>query len=83
MFKVIVDKFYGDSSCRMTADWREVVSDPTVNAVLITVPDHWHAPIAMAAMRAGMHVYCQKPMTLGVSEGREMVRVARETGVTF
>ena len=82
-FKEIVDKFYGDASCRMTADWREVVSDPAVDAVLITAPDHWHAPIAVAAMRAGKHVYCQKPMTLGVSEGRVMVRVAKETGVTF
>ena len=45
-FKEIVDKFYGDASCRMTADWREVVSDPAVDAVLITAPDHWHAPMA-------------------------------------
>ena len=82
-FKEIVDKFYGDASCRMTADWREVVADPSVDAVAVIAPDHWHAPIAVAAMRAGKHVYCQKPMTLGVSEGRVMVRVAKETGVTF
>ena len=82
-FKGIVDRFYGDTSCRMAADWREVVDDPSIDAVLITAPDHWHAIIAIAAMRAGKHVYCQKPMTLGVSEGREMVRVAKETGVTF
>ena len=82
-FKGIVDRFYGDTSCRMAADWREVVYDPSIDAVLITAPDHWHATIAIAAMRAGKHVYCQKPMTLGVSEGREMVRVAKETGVTF
>ena len=82
-FKRIVDKFYGDTSCRMTADWREVIADKSIDAVLITAPDHWHAVMSIAAMRAGKHVYCQKPMTLGVSEGQEMVRVAKKSGVVF
>ena len=78
-----VDRRTATRSCRLTTDWREVVDDPTVDAVVVTTPDHWHALIAVAAMRAGKHVFCQKPMTLGVSEGREMVRIARETGVVF
>jgi len=83
VFREMVDKHYGGVFCRMTADWREVVYDPAIDAVVIIAPDHWHAVIAIAAMRAGKHVYCQKPMSLGIAEGREMVRVAKETGVVF
>ncbi len=83
VIKEKVDKSYGNSDCRMVADWREVIDDPTIDAVQITCPDHWHALIAVAAMRKGKHVYCRKPMCLGVSEGILMTRVAKETGVTF
>ena len=83
VIKEKVDKSYGNSDCRMTADWREVIDDPTIDAVQITCPDHWHALVAIAAMRKGKHVYCQKPMCLGVSEGIAMTRVAKESGVTF
>ena len=83
VFKEKVDVHYGDHACRMTADWREVVDDPSVDAVVVITPDHWHAAIAIAAMKAGKHVYCQKPMSLGVREGQEMVRVAKASGVTF
>ena len=82
-FKERIDRFYGDNSCRVTTDWRDVTGDPSVDAVLIATPDHWHAAIAIAAMKAGKHVYCQKPLTISIAEGREMSRVAKETGVTF
>jgi len=78
-----VDRFYGNSDCKMVADFRDVIADPSVDAVLIATPDHWHAIQAIRAMKAGKHVYCQKPMSFGISEGKEMVRVAKETGVTF
>ena len=60
-----------------------MIDDPAVDAVLIATPDHWHAIQSVMAMRAGKHVYCQKPMSLGISEGKEMARVAKETGVTL
>ena len=81
--KARVDGFYKNSDCRMVADFREVLDDPTIDAVLIATPDHWHAIQSVMAMKAGKHVYCQKPMTLGISEGKEMVRVAKDTCVTF
>ena len=82
-FKNKIDEWYKNKSCRMTNDWREVVSDPTIDAVVICTPDHWHAIIGIAAMKAGKHVYCQKPLTLSIEEGIVMTRVAKETGVTF
>ena len=82
-FRAQVDKYYGKPGCRVTPDWREVVNDPTIDAVLIATSDHWHAKIAKEAMLKGKHVYCQKPLTLGINEGRELVRVAKMTGVTF
>ena len=78
-----VDEFYKNEDCRMVADFREVLADPAVDAVLIATPDHWHAIQSVMAMKAGKNVYCQKPMSLGISEGKEMARVAQETGVTF
>ena len=82
-FKDIVDGFYGDKGCRAVADWREVVADRSVDAVCITTPDHWHAIIAIAAMKAGKHVFCQKPISMSIAEGRRMSDVARENGVVF
>ena len=82
-FKRIVDAHYKNNSCRACVDYREIADDPTIDAVVVTTPDHWHALNAIACMKKGKHVYCQKPMSLGVSEGQEMVRIAKKMGVTF
>src|SRR5438105_13073171 len=50
-----------------------------IEAVVASVPDHWHGLITVDAWRAGKDVYCEKPLTLFVGEGRRMVQVARET----
>ncbi len=52
-----------------------------IEAVMVATPDHMHAPIALAAMRAGKHVYVEKPMAHTIEEARVMARVARETGL--
>ena len=83
VIKSLVDKAYGDHACREVVDWRDVIDDPTIDAVCICTPDHWHAIIAIAAMKAGKHVFCQKPLSLCIRQGQEMVRVWKETGVTF
>jgi predicted dehydrogenase len=52
-----------------------------LDAVMIATPDHMHAPITIAALRAGKHVYVEKPMAHSIEEARVMTRVARETGL--
>lgn len=64
-------------------DYREMLDEQkNLDAVVIATPDHTHAVISVAAMRAGKHVFCQKPLTHDVYEARLLAQVARETGVT-
>lgn len=56
-----------------TDAYESIVEDPSVDALLIATPDHWHAAIAIAAMRVGKDVYVEKPMTLTIAEGQAMV----------
>ena len=63
-------------------DYREMLDkQKDIDAVFIATPDHTHAVIAAAAMRAGKHVYCQKPLTHTVAEARKLAEIARETKV--
>src|SRR5271165_3718868 len=63
-------------------DFREMLEkQKDIEAVLVATPDHMHAPIAMAAMELGKHVYVQKPLTWCVAEARALAKRARETKV--
>ena len=62
-------------------DYREAIADPDIEAVIIATPLFLHAPIAIAAMRAGKHVLCEKLMAHSVAECKLMCRVAEETGM--
>ncbi|MBM3853072.1 MAG: Gfo/Idh/MocA family oxidoreductase [Verrucomicrobia bacterium] len=59
-------------------DFREVLARPDIDAVAIITPDHWHAVMTVLAARAGKDIYCQKPLTLTVAEGREMIAAVRK-----
>jgi predicted dehydrogenase len=59
-------------------DFREVLDRKDIDAVIVAVPDHWHAAITIAACQAGKDVYCEKPLSLTVVEGRKMVAAARQ-----
>ena len=63
-----------------TREYREVVERKDLDAVVIATSDHWHAPVAIAAMRAGKDVYCEKPMAHTIPEALEMAKVSKETG---
>ena len=62
------------------ADYRAILDDDKIDIVHISTPDHWHARIAVEAMLAGKDVYCEKPMTLTIDEGRKICAVCKSTG---
>jgi predicted dehydrogenase len=66
------------NSCKGHKDFREILADKSVDAVIIASPDHWHAVMSVKACEAGKDVYCEKPLALTVAEGRAMVNAARK-----
>ena len=64
-------------------DFRDLLEQKNLDGVVISTPDHWHSTIAIRAMEAGKDVYCEKPLTLFIAEGRRMVNVARQYGTVF
>ena len=63
-----------------TADWRALVSNPAVDVVSITTPTGLHAPMAIAALEAGKHVWCEKPMSPSLADAERMAAAARASG---
>ncbi len=61
---------------RASGDWRAVIADPEVDVVSLTAPNQFHAEMAIAALRAGKHVWCEKPMAPGFADAEAMARAA-------
>jgi hypothetical protein len=69
--------------CAAYNDFRELLARPDIDAVLIATPDHWHTPLSIAAAKAGKDVYCEKPVSLTIQEGRDLREVMRRHGRVF
>jgi predicted dehydrogenase len=69
--------------CAAYVDFRDLLARDDIDAVCITTPDHWHAIPAIMAASTGRHIYCEKPLSLTVAEGRSMAEVVRRHGVIF
>jgi myo-inositol 2-dehydrogenase / D-chiro-inositol 1-dehydrogenase len=64
-------------------DYRKLLERKDIEAVTIGVPDHWHTAVALAAVRAGKDVYCEKPLTLTIDEGKLLVKAVVDSGRVF
>jgi len=83
-----IEKFHADNGksqvdVAVYQDYREMLQDKSIDAVLISTPDHWHAQPAMEAALAGKDIYLQKPASLTIAEGRQMSDIVNRTGVIF
>jgi len=63
---------------RTTGDYRTLLADPEIEAVHVCTPNALHHPVAKAAMEAGKHVVCEKPLTLSAAQARELVEIANK-----
>lgn len=88
--KKFVDEYYAKKTgqdkymdAKMYDNYKEMLQNKDIDAVIISTPDHWHAQPAMEAALAGKHVYLQKPTSLTIAEGRQLVNIIKKTGKTF
>jgi len=88
--KRTAEKTYSDKAaggmyrgCDAYLEYEQVCSRTDIDAVFVVTPDHWHAMCSLAAIKTGKHVYCQKPMTLTIREGRLMSDACKQYGVVF
>jgi len=75
-----IDKASGTLGCMIYRDFRGVLARDDIDAVVVATPDHWHALIAAAAIKAGKAVYVEKPLSLTIREGRILADIARRYG---
>lgn len=73
----------GKNDPKLYADYRELLADPNVEAVVIATPEHLHFPMAMAAIKANKHIYLEKPIAHTIEEGAQIVKAAEATKLVF
>ena len=81
--KAIVDAYYGNTDCVPTRFHEEVLARDDIDAVLVVTGDRWHAVLSALAARAGKDVYCEKPFSLTVAEGRALVELTERYGTVW
>lgn len=79
----IVNSTYGNKDCKGYNDFRELLERDDLDAMLIAVPDHWHAIPAIATAKKGIDMYAEKPLALTIKQGRAMVDTVHRSGVVW
>ena len=75
-----INERYANQDCKPYTDFRELLARDDIDAVTVCTPDHWHGLIAMAAAKAGKDIYCEKPLTNTIAEGRALVDTVQRYG---
>ena len=81
--KQIVDKAYGSKSCAAYVDFRQLLADKGIDAVMVATPDHWHVLISLAAARAGKDMYVEKTLALGMRDRKALRAEIKRYGRVF
>jgi predicted dehydrogenase len=81
--KEIVDSRYQNSDCRVYQDYRELLEKEKLDAVVHGLPDHWHALVAISAIKKGLHVYGEKPLARTLKESRAIADAAKKYGIVW
>ena len=76
--QTVADQF---GFARHTDDWKELINDPAIDIVSITTPNKFHKEMALEAIKAGKHVWCEKPLALTLEDAVEMAEAAEQSGV--
>jgi predicted dehydrogenase len=86
----MVEKRYGErkksgdwKGVKAVEDFREIINDKSIDAVVIATPDHWHTIPCVLAARAKKHIYCEKPLTHNLAEGRWLVKEVAKANIAF
>jgi len=81
--KEMIDTHYGNKDCRMFANFQELLAQKDIDAVFIATGDRWHTTASIYAARAGKDMYCEKPISMCISEGRKLVEACRRHGTIY
>jgi len=81
--KNAVDSAYGNKDCSAYNDFREILARGDIDTVLIATPDHWHAILSIEAAKAGKEIYCEKPISLTIPEGRAVADTIKRYGTVY
>ncbi len=81
--KGMIDAHYGTKDCTAFADFRDLLARKDIDAVLIATGNRWHATASMFAAQAGKDIYCEKPISLTIEEGRRLVDTCRRLGTIY
>ena len=83
--KTVVESHYAKGSstgsykgCSADEDFRKIIERPDIDAVMISTPDYWHVPMAILAAKAKKHISCEKPLSMSVHQGRQLVDILKK-----
>jgi predicted dehydrogenase len=82
-YQQFINEHYGNTDCAAYVDFHDLLGRDDLDAVVIATPDHWHANMIIHACNAGKDIYCEKPLTLTLNEGKQVIAAVRKHNIVF